>query len=78
MAGLVTYHLRITMEARTPVGLGEHKGAALRGALIGALRRHYCTAPALSPTDEAHVAHLGECPACRLVADLFQVKLETR
>ena len=37
MAGLVTYHLRITMEAQTPVGLGEHKGAALRGALVGAL-----------------------------------------
>lgn len=68
MAGLVTYHLRITMEAQTAVGLGEHKGAALRGALIGALRRHYCTAPALSPHDGARQAHVQECPACRLVA----------
>ncbi|HUV90560.1 MAG TPA: CRISPR system precrRNA processing endoribonuclease RAMP protein Cas6 [Anaerolineae bacterium] len=68
MSGLKTYHLRITLRTETRVVLGEHKGAALRGALINALRRHYCTAPLLSAGDPARQAHTAECPVCRLVA----------
>jgi hypothetical protein len=64
-----TYHLRVTLCAETRVVLGEHRGAALRGALINALRRHYCTAPLLPVRDPARQAHIGECPVCRLVAD---------
>jgi len=68
VSGFKTYHLRISLRAETTVVLGEHKGAALRGALINALRRHYCTAPLLPARDPARQAHTGECPVCRLVA----------
>src|SRR4051812_44914362 len=67
MSGLTSYHLRITMQAEQPIQLGEHKGSAVRGALIGALRRHYCTAPALADA-KGQRTHVDQCPACRLLA----------
>lgn len=66
MTGLVSYHLRIIMEALAPIRLSEYKGAAVRGAWIGALRRHYCTAPVR--LSKAGSAHAEECPACSLIA----------
>ncbi len=68
MSKFFTHHLRITMRAETPVSLGEHKGSALRGALVNALRRHYCTEPVLRADDSAWHDHVIECPACYLVA----------
>jgi len=63
-----TYHLRVTMQVQSPVELDAYKGSAIRGALINALRRHYCTAPALPAVRREWQEHVPTCPACRLVA----------
>lgn len=68
MSSFETHHLRVTLQVETPVRLGPYKGAAIRGALLNALRRHYCSAPVLSSRDTAWEAHITHCPACRLVA----------
>lgn len=52
-----------TMEVREPIEWYPFKGPSIRGALFGALRRHYCFAP-----DEPEPAHSAVCPVCWLLS----------
>jgi len=52
-----------TVEVQTPLELPPWPGSALRGALLGALRRHYCIAP-----DDPDPGHSMRCPVCWLMA----------
>nr|WP_290668287.1 CRISPR system precrRNA processing endoribonuclease RAMP protein Cas6 [Ardenticatena sp.] len=55
--------LEFTVTATTPLELPTWPGSALRGALLGALRRHYCPVP-----EGADSAHTTVCPVCWLMA----------
>lgn len=57
------YRLWFTLEVQTPLELPPWPGSALRGALLGALRRHYCTAP-----NDPDPGHSMRCPVCWLMA----------
>ncbi len=57
------YRLWFTVEVETPLELPPWPGSALRGALLGALRRHYCIAP-----DDPDPGHSMRCPVCWLMA----------
>lgn len=57
-AGLSAYRLEVAAEVRSPVLLNEHKGSALRGALVHALRGRFCAQPQWR----------GPCSGCALVA----------
>ena len=59
------HHLRFTVEASTPIEMGEYKGSALRGAWAGYMRQAYCGAPAGARTDAMHQAM---CPVCYLTS----------
>ncbi len=70
-AKLTVHHLWFTVEAQTPLALPTESGPAIRGALVSALRRHYCPDATLRPTDrriEADPGHRTLCPACWLIA----------
>ena len=58
-------HLRFTVEALTPLVLPAHAGPSLRGALFGALQRHFCPLPSSETPDAAHKA---VCPVCWLMS----------
>ena len=59
------HHLRFEVEALTPLMLPPHAGSSIRGALFGALIRHFCPAPsAETPSTE----HRALCPVCWLMA----------
>ncbi len=61
---LFTVHrLWFTVEVQTPLELPPWPGSALRGALLGALRRHYCVAPR-----DPDPGHSMRCPVCWLMA----------
>ncbi len=60
---LKAYALEFTAAAKTPLELPAWPGSALRGALLGVLRRHYCPVP--EGDDSAHTAI---CPVCWLMA----------
>src|SRR5437870_8473657 len=70
MFDLTIHHLRFTCTAQTAIVIGANKGAAFRGALLGALRKHYCpAAPTRRGIDSGgDPAHLALCPVCSLIA----------
>lgn len=55
-------HFRFEVEATTPLALADYTGSALRGALVTALRRHFCPAQG-----DADAAHRAVCPVCWLL-----------
>ncbi len=57
------YRLRFTVQVETPLELPPWPGSTIRGALLGALRRHYCPAP-----DDPDPGHSARCPVCWLMA----------
>jgi hypothetical protein len=59
------HHLRFEAEALTPLVLPAHAGPSIRGALFGALQRHFCPVPA---TETPGVEHKAVCPVCWLMA----------
>lgn len=59
------HHLRFEVEARTPLVLPAHAGPSIRGALFGALQRHFCPVPA---TETPGAEHKAVCPVCWLMA----------
>ena len=59
------HHLRFTVEATTPIKMGEYKGSALRGAWAGYMRQAYCGAPPAARSDPMHQAM---CPVCYLTS----------
>ncbi|MGQ9569194.1 MAG: CRISPR system precrRNA processing endoribonuclease RAMP protein Cas6 [Anaerolineae bacterium] len=63
MSEFTAHHLRFVLKAETLLELPAHKGSALRGALFGALKAHYCPAP--SAPDPLHSTL---CPVCWLMA----------
>lgn len=66
MSDLPTYVLRFHAEVSTPLELPPAAGAALRGALFEALRRHFCLAAAGPQCGRAPIA--AACPVCFLLA----------
>jgi len=66
MNDFTAHRLRVTAQVESPILLNEHPGAALRGALFGALRAQFCcNQAALSCTGcQLHAS----CPICFLVA----------
>ena len=58
--------LRVECTTTSALALPEFTGSALRGALLGALRRLFCPAPA--GTDCAPCPFSGICPLSRLIA----------
>ena len=63
MSDFTAYRFEFEVEAVTPILFPPYKGPAIRGALFGALRRHYCPAP-----DDPDPAHSAVCPVCWLMA----------
>jgi hypothetical protein len=59
------HHLRFEVEALTPLLLPAHAGPSIRGALWGALQRHFCPA---SQGETPDAAHKAICPVCWLMA----------
>lgn len=59
---LKAHVLEFTAAARTPLELPTWPGSALRGALLGVLRRHYCAVP-----EGADTTHTTVCPVCWLM-----------
>lgn len=71
MTNLTIHHLWISVEATTPIILPTESGPAIRGALVTALRRHYCPDSTLRPAGsrvEADAGHRAICPVCWLIA----------
>jgi len=62
MKDFVAQRFWFTVEVETPIEWYPFKGPSIRGALFGALRRHYCLAP-----DEPDPAHSAVCPVCWLL-----------
>lgn len=72
MIDLSIHHLWCTVEAVTPIWLPAESGPALRGALIGALRQHYCPDATFRPAGariEENAEHRAMCPVCWLIAE---------
>ena len=68
---LAIHHLWFTVAATTPITLPSASGSAVRGALVNALRQHYCPDSALRPRGtriEADPDHRAICPVCWLIA----------
>ena len=59
------HHLRFEAEALTPLALPAHAGPSIRGALWGALQRHFCP---LSERETPDAGHKAVCPVCWLMA----------
>lgn len=59
------HHLRFEIEALTPLVLPAHAGPSIRGALFGALQRHFCPE---SETETPSTGHKAICPVCWLMA----------
>jgi hypothetical protein len=69
---LTIHHLWFTVEAITPISLPAEAGPAIRGALITALRQHYCPDASLRPQGsriEQSPEHRALCPVCWLIAE---------
>lgn len=69
---LSVHHLWFTVEATTPIWLPGESGPSLRGALIGALRQHYCPDATFRPAGariEENAEHRAMCPVCWLIAE---------
>ncbi|HEX5414283.1 MAG TPA: CRISPR system precrRNA processing endoribonuclease RAMP protein Cas6 [Chloroflexota bacterium] len=69
---LSIHHLRCTVEAVSPILLPAESGSAIRGALVNALRQHYCPDATLRLSKggpEADAMHRAMCPVCSLIAD---------
>src|SRR5438067_6121846 len=67
---LTVHHLWFAVEATSPIGLPVESGAAIRGALVSALRQHYCPDASLRPGGgrlEADAGHQAICPVCWLI-----------
>jgi len=56
---LTAHHLRFEVEALTPLLLPAYAGPSIRGALFGALTRHFCPALEREITVE-HVLAVGD------------------
>ncbi len=63
MKGFTAQRFWFTVEVEEPIEWYPFKGPSIRGALFGALRRHYCPAP-----DDPDPAHSTVCPVCWLLA----------
>jgi hypothetical protein len=59
------HHLRFEVEALTPLALPAYAGPSIRGALFGALQRHFCPAAGMETPGAEHKAI---CPVCWLMA----------
>lgn len=59
------HHLRFDVEALTPLLLPAQAGPSIRGALFGALQRHFCPVPR---TETPTADHKAVCPVCWLMA----------
>lgn len=66
MSDLPIYALRFQVEVTTPIHLPQAAGAALRGALFAALRRHFCLASGGPACGQPSLAQA--CPVCFLLA----------
>lgn len=62
---LVAHHIRVTVEATSPIRFHEFKGSALRGSMVTVMRRTFCPEWRAEQTDPAHRA---VCPVCQLLA----------
>jgi hypothetical protein len=67
-AGLVAYHLRLTLQATEPLELEQHPGSALRGLLFQGLWERFCMNRAA--TECATCPLVQTCPVSALVAPL--------
>ena len=65
---LTTHYLRFTAQATAPLELDQHSGAALRGALTGALWERFCSNKAAPSCATCPLVHV--CPVAALVAPL--------
>jgi len=63
MKGFTAQRFWFTVEVKEPIEWFPFKGPSIRGALFGALRKHYCPAP-----DDPDPAHSAICPVCWLLA----------
>jgi len=63
MKGLIAQRFWFTVDVQEPIEWYPFKGPSIRGALFGALRRHYCFAP-----DEPDPTHSAVCPVCWLLS----------
>ncbi|MDA8186701.1 MAG: CRISPR system precrRNA processing endoribonuclease RAMP protein Cas6 [Dehalococcoidales bacterium] len=68
MAGLQAHILRFEAEATSDIHLRHHKGSALRGAFLHALRTDFCTNPSLASCHACSI-HTS-CPVCFLVSTI--------
>jgi hypothetical protein len=66
LGGLAAHHLRVRLAVTRPVRLQEHQGAALRGALFGALRSRFCVRQELTSCQPCTLHAV--CPISALVA----------
>lgn len=64
---LTAFCLHFTAEVQTPLALGEHKGAAIRGALVQAMRR-FCARSIEEQPDCADCLVRPACPVAELIA----------
>lgn len=62
MTDFTATHFRFQVEAVTPVAFDDYTGSALRGAMVGALQRHFCPAQG-----QADLTHRAACPVCWLL-----------
>jgi len=62
------YRLRFVVEAKTPVLLNEHQGAAIRGAFYNALRSRFCLNPRAKSCHNCPI--IDQCPVAYLVSTL--------
>ena len=67
-AGLVAYHLRLTLQATEPLELEQHPGSALRGLLFQGLWERFCVNKAAPEC--ATCPLVQTCPVSALVAPL--------
>ncbi len=67
-AGLVAYHLRLTLQATEPLELEQHPGSALRGLLFQGLWERFCMNRAA--VECATCPLVQTCPVSALVAPL--------
>ncbi len=65
---LLTHHLQFTLDAVTPLELGDNAGAAVRGALVNALLDRFCANKSASTC--AGCPLFNVCPVAALVAPM--------
>lgn len=76
---LQVHQLRFAYEVTTPLTLQPNKGSALRGALLGALRNHFCVLPGSGGAEQdsplcAACVTASSCPIAYLMANRDEAK----